>query len=168
MRQYKFQRLKDWWSNLAVREQQTVMVGGIVVFVFVVYQFIWSPLTDHVLTLRKQIQTQQQVLTWMRTVDKNIQAIEQQVRPATKALTPVALLSVLQVQVGKNGLVTQLADLKQTSNNTVEIQFQKAPFDQIVRLLTNVVTEQRVSIEQLSATADVSPGIVNAEIVFRQ
>jgi type II secretory pathway component PulM len=157
-------KLKNWWSNLKVREQQAIMIGGTVIGVFIIYQFIWSALVNHVAAMRHQIVTEQKELVWMQAADKEIQQIEGHSKNKGKSTTPVMLLSFLQKQINQTRLESQLSQLKQTSNDAVEMHFQKIEFDKFIRLLTIIIKEQPVSISQLSITAESAPGIVNADV----
>jgi general secretion pathway protein M len=153
--------MKEWWSQLALREKQAVLLGGTFVFIFILYQFIWSPLLGHLTEMRHSIEAQQKTLIWMRKADKEIQSLQKNNKVANKDASPVALLSSLQKQINQLGLGQSLAGLKQASTDTIEMHFQKVEFDQLVLLL------KQVSIVQLSAVAGSTPGMVDADLVVR-
>jgi type II secretory pathway component PulM len=165
--QARWSSVKEWWSHLAVREQQAVAIGGSLVTLFILYQLIWSPWLNHIDQMRKRILSAQKTLVWMRSADVAIKNIEKDSTQKSTSATPVELLSYLQEQINQSSLAPALKELKQSENDAVEIHFQKVSFDGLVKMLTKVVKEQPVYIAQMTATADNAPGIVNADVMLK-
>lgn len=160
-------KLKEWWLNLPLREKQGVMVGGSLLGIFIIYQFIWTPSLDRVIELRSRIARDQKMLVWMEAVDKEIQKNASESHNTVSSASPVTLLGTLQKQISNAGLDQSLTQLKQASNETVAMHFQKVDFDKLVQLLTTVLKESNVSISQMSAISDNSPGTVNADVMLK-
>jgi general secretion pathway protein M len=160
-------KMNEWWTSLALREKQAVSIGGSLLGLFIFYMAIWSPYLDRVDNMRQRIQTEQKTLSWMEAADKEIHKIENQSQQKSEAATPVVLLSYLQKQVTRTGLESSLSQLKQSSNDSIEMHFQKADFDKLVGMLISVAREQNIAISQMSATADNTPGMVAADVVLR-
>lgn len=159
-------KFNEWWRNLSLHEQRVVTIGAIIAAFLLFYLIIWEPYLGRLEMMRKQIQSEYKTLAWMQAADKEIDKLEKQTNKNATSLTPVALLSLLKKQVDEAGLTSAMAQLKQVSQNAVEIHFQKVAFDQMINLLIKIIKEQNVAISHLSATADASPGIVNADIVL--
>lgn len=160
-------KLKDWWARLALREKQAVIAGGSLLAIFIVYQGLWAPLLAQVADVRDRIQHDQQTLVWMQAAESVINKIELTTRNKNKPVPPVILLSILQKHIDSDGLASNLVQLKQASNETIEMHFQKMAFDKLMRLLINVSREQHVAITQLSVMAETTPGIVNADVTLK-
>lgn len=158
-------KLKEWWNALAERERRTLTIGGLLAALFLFYALIWSPYLNRVADLRKQILAQEKTLSWMQTADKEIRKLESEHTPKAEALSPVELLAYLQKQLTDSGLTA--AQLKQISNDSVQMQFQKVDFDRLIGFLIKVAQAQSVTITQMSAMADVSPGVVNADVTLK-
>lgn len=161
-----WQKVKEWWSNLSLREKQAVAAGGSLLGIFILYQFIWSPFLDNVASMRKRINSDQKLLVWMEEADKKIKKIEGETKTQGKMISPVVLLGLIQKQINSSGLERSLTNLKQASTNSIELQFQKVEFDKLIKLLTTIIKAHGVTISQMSVTAETAPGIVNAEIVI--
>lgn len=160
-------KIKEAWANLAPREKQAVSAGGAVLGLFIVYQWMWTPYLAGVDHLRKRINTDQETLLWMQAADKEIQTIEAQSKGKMSADSPVALLSQLQKKIHAAALDQYVTELKQATNNSIEIHFQKIEFEKLMSLLVNNSKQQNVSITQMTVTAlSNSPGMVNADIVI--
>jgi general secretion pathway protein M len=160
-------KIKEWWSTLSQREQQAVSLGSVAVGILLFYAIIWGPYLDRIDIMRKQIKSEQQMLAWMQAADKEIRLLENQTKNKNAVTTPVILLSVLQKQVDQAGLKDRLTGLKQASNDSVEMHFQKVEFDVLIQLLMDVLKTQNVSVTQLAVIAEATPGIVNADLFLK-
>lgn len=160
-------KAKEWWASLALREKQALAIGAVSLFIFIVYQGIWSPLVDQATSMRKRIVAQQKTVVWMQAADKALQKAEGEKSERKQSTSPVVLLAVMQKQINQAGLDAALTQLKQGANETVEMHFQKVEFDKLITLLMHTIKTQRVSLAQLSASAEGSPGIVNADIMLK-
>lgn len=160
-------KIQAWWMSLALREKQAISIGAALLVLFIVYQWIWSPYLEHVDTMRKRIISDQKTLSWMQTADKQIQSLETQGKSKTKSISPVALLSQMQKQINRSGLEQFLTQLKQTTNEAIEVHFQKIEFDKFIKMLASFMQEQDVTIVRMTITAN-TPGYVNADIVMKQ
>jgi len=150
-----------------LRDKQMTMLGGSLVSIFIVYQCLWSPYTSYVQDMRSRINKNQTLLEWMLAADNVIQKKERKSVPQNKLTSPIILLGFLQKQIAHAGLEQNLVQLKQASNETIEMHFQKVDFDKLIRMLIVILREENVSITQLSALAEGAPGIVNSDIILK-
>ncbi|TAK75185.1 MAG: type II secretion system protein M [Gammaproteobacteria bacterium] len=157
---------KIWWFNLASRERQAVMWGGAMVGIFIVYQWIWTPLVDHVALLRNRIHADKATLVWMEAADEAIKKGERQGQKK-QATSAVVMLSELQKEINQAGLGQSLAQLRQSGDDSIEMQFQKVEFDRLMKLLISVLKTKNATITQLSAIPDNVSGMVNAEVIVK-
>lgn len=160
-------KVKEWWLHLNLREKQAVFFGSIIVAIFILYQFIWSPYLEKVADMRQRIVTQQKNLLWMQSADKEIRDLQKHATKQQAVVSPVIFMSVMQKQIDNTGLSQYLTQLKQSTNDAVEVHFQKVEFDKLISLLMTVVKEQQVAVTQMSVVADSTPGIVNADIILK-
>jgi general secretion pathway protein M len=160
-------KLKEWWLSLAIREQQALTIGGAALSIFIIYQFVWAPFTDHVSILRQQITSKEKLWAWMEKTDKQIQDVQSRTKGRGKVLSPVVCLSFLQKKIQQARLESHLSQLRQVSADSIEMHFQKVEFDKFIRLLTRVVMDQGIAVSQLSIRIESTPGIVTADVMFR-
>lgn len=160
-------KLKEWWSSLALREKQAVALLGAFLCIFMLYACIWAPLHNAVSVTRTRIATDQKTLIWMENADKEIKKIEGQSHNKGKSVTPVVLLGELQKQIAQAELEQQLTQLKQITNDSVEMHFQKVEFDKVIALLATITKEENVTITQMSAIAEKAPGLVDVDVTLR-
>lgn len=161
-------KLKDWWNNLSLREKRVVLIGAILVAVFILYAGIWMPYINYIDGMRDKINQNQKLLAWMQNADQELKKYNKQDNATKQAtLNPVALLGIIQKQIDKSGLSSSLKQLKQASNETIEIHFEKVNFDKLMHLLIALSKEQTVTLDQLTTTAVGSDGLVNVDVLIR-
>lgn len=158
-------KFKEWYAALQPRERKMVNIGSGVVVVAIFYLGIWSSFLNRVDNLRTSMDKDLKTLAIMQGLDKQLQAVEGG-GEARSALTPVALLALLQQQVKQAGIKDALSDLKQDTNDSIQMQFKNVSFDQLMKLLIDVIKNNRVTISQFSAQATATPGLVNASVAI--
>lgn len=161
-------KFKEWWANLAQREKQAVTIGGSLLVLFIVYQWMWSPYLNHIATMREKITSDQKTLLWMQSADQVIRKAESKSITKNKPVSLVVFLSQMQKQVKQSGLEPFLTQLKQSSNESVEVRFQKVEFEKLIKFLATVMKTYPVSISHITLVATDASGYVNADIVIKQ
>jgi type II secretory pathway component PulM len=159
--------IKEWWSNLALREKQAVMIGSSLLGLFILYSGIWSPFLNYIDSMRTRIVSEQKTLNWMQTADAEIAKMKDHSGAKAKSVTPVVMLSLLQKQVTHDGLGPYMSQLKQTSNESIQMHFQKVEFDKLMAMLTTILKEQNVTISQMAVSAESTLGVVNADVTVK-
>ena len=166
MRAY-FLKTKEWWGNLKEREKKMLIFGAFFLGLFIFYEGIVSPFFHHLGALRERIKTNSALLVFMQSTDRAIQKTETQLKVQNQATTPLALISFLQKEMNREGLLKNLTQLKQANSDSVLLHFQEIEFDRFIDLLTSVIKAEKVLVTQLSVVAEGTPGIVNVDVVLR-
>lgn len=162
-----WQKLKEWWASLTLRDKRIILIGGILASSAIIYLWIWLPVLEKVESQRKRIEADATLLVWMQAADKEIKKLESRGTKKTAALSPVSFLSYVQTKIKEVDLSQSLTQLRQVSNETIAMRFQKVDFDQAIRLLIAIVKEQNVSIVQLSAVAEKISGTATIDVVIK-
>ena len=158
-------KINEWWIQLGLRERRMVLLGSVVLSVFIIYEWIWSPFLEYVNQMRNRMVTEQKTLNWMQAADKQIQKLGKSSQ--TKLNSPVQLLSHIQKQINHAHLDSYLTLLKQDSKESVSIHFQRVEFESLMNLLIVMMKEKQIIISRLTLTAVDMPGYVNADIVVK-
>ncbi len=157
---------KGWWSQLKLREQQALMLGACAIAIFMLYEFVASPILTHLSIMRQRIVSEQKKLVWMQSADRTLQQMQGQHRIRNEITSPVMLMGLLQKKIDDAKLATLLTQLKQTSNESVQMNFQKIDFDKLIALLVAITKEYQISITEMNVMTENSPGVVSAEVVL--
>lgn len=165
MKEY-WNKLKEWHSRLEPREQRMVNIGGTALAAAILYFGIWSPFLTRVDNLRTTIAGEQKTLAWMKDAEDKIKQFSSENNPDRKNVTPVALLSELQDAVNQAGMKDAMTQMKQASNESVQMEFKNVSFDQLMKLMINVLKTNQVTITQFNANALTTPGMVDAGIII--
>ena len=87
------QAILDFWAKREKREQQTLVIGGGVVGLLLIYAILISPLFQHLSDLRDTIAHDEKTLAWMRGMDNAIAQYADQPIQTQKQLTTVDALA---------------------------------------------------------------------------
>lgn len=158
--------MKEWWINLSLREKQYVSLGTVAVLILLFYSLIWSPLSNKVISMRGQIQRNEQLLAWIQTADKQIQLVEKNLQQSASS-SSTSLLSTTQNLINESTLSSQLSQLRQADSDSVQLSFKQVDFDKLIAWLAETSKTQRFVVSQLTVTPSPSPGIVSAELTLK-
>lgn len=161
------EKFKAWFSKLSLREKQAVSIGSVLLGIFIIYEAIWSPYLNHIQNMRQRIIAEQKNLLWMQSADK---VLDKMNHSATKTppVSVVVFLSQMQKHIDQAGLASFLTQLKQSTNDSIEMHFQKVEFNKLMAFMIDVMQQRPVLVLQFSVTTAGSPGIVNADLVMSQ
>lgn len=163
----KLQRISNWWMSLGLREQRSLLIGAIFLVLFFSYSFVWKPIQDQSVNLRKKIVEQEKTLQWMQHMDaKLITASRHSGRQAQSIPSPVVLLGLLQKEIENADLAQSLTQLKQSSNEMLEMHFQKVSFDALIKLFIRMKQRYAIEIDHITLTALSVAGTVNADLTL--
>jgi type II secretory pathway component PulM len=103
---------------------------------------------------------------WMIDSDKRIQQLESHNTQApTKTLS--SLLSRVQTDLNQNPLQKNIAQLQQADNDSIEIRFQHANFDNILRWAITLCRQQQLTVTDMMITPGTAAGIVDATLKLK-
>lgn len=169
--QEQWLKIKTTWLGLSERDQRISVLCSVCLLLFFVYIMIWQPINNATYVLRKKLVAEQQTLAWMKATDKELRKVEASKRNTPsegKATSLVLLMSVIQKQMNQAGLEQYLTQMKQVSNRSIEMHFQRAEFDKLLKSLIVLINEQNITIERMSVVNTDTLGIINADILLTQ
>ena len=159
--------MKEWWHNLSLREKQTLTLGILAVIIFLIYALIFAPLDNKATSLRNKIKHNQELLSWMQKTDQQIKSAEKTLQKKSTDINTGSLLTIVQQQINKTPLVSNLAQLRQADNDSVQLSFTNVDFDKLVVWLTALWQEHGLMVSQMTTTAGTPPGIVTADLILK-
>lgn len=157
--------MKEWWINLNIREKQALLIGGTIVLFFLLYEITLSPLSNYNASLRDEIHHNQKLLSWMEEADQHIQATEKMLHK-NNSKNSAALLSLAQKEIAQSPFANNLGQLGQSENNSVQITLQKVKFDELMKWLTLNWQKNGLTVTQITAAPNGSPGVIDTTIVI--
>lgn len=157
--------MKEWWNNLSIRERQVVFFGSIAIFLILIYLILWQPFTNKIDNLRSQITKNKNLLIWMQSADKQMQTIVKESQTKTSKNNG-SILGVVQSDINKSALKSNLTQLKQAENDTVQVTFQKVGFDNLMKWLIHLWQQDGLTVLQATITPGDSLGVVSADLIL--
>lgn len=157
--------MKEWWQNLALREKQILALGGFVVALFVLYEIIWSPFTNKIDNMRASVADNQKLLAWMQNADEIMQSLTKSAK--TKSQQTGSLLGLMQSEINKSPLGRHVTQLRQSENDSVQMNLQKVNFDQMISFITDLSNRYGLVTSQITVTPTQTPGEVMADVIIK-
>lgn len=152
--------MKRVWQNLSFREKKAAFIGGTVLGCFILFS-AWEFLANQVSDLREHVTHNQKLLTWMQQADTELQKAH--VSSNSHTANP---MTAVQTAINQSTLTTHVNQLKQSDNNSIQLNFKEANFDAIIQLLTQLSQQQQLNVKQAQFTNSKTPGIVNASLTL--
>ena len=157
--------MKEWWHALSLRDKRILCLGGFIIAAILFYEGVLHPLITKNQSLHQQIQTNKQLIVWMRAIHQEIYTLEK--KPTTHFVGHSAL-SVLQDELKKSNLLDAITELKQAENNAVKLNFQAIYFDRLMTWIIKMYKEQGFVVVQMEVSPHTSLGMVNGTMVLRE
>jgi type II secretory pathway component PulM len=169
MRELKeVQKIKVWWSRLNLREQKLLIRGGIslglLIICLIFFYLIYVKLDD----LKENISDQKALLSWMQTAVPEIQGLRQSAGQR-QSIPSGSLLTFVEQTLKQTNLSKALTTLEKSpdeNQESVQLDFDKVSFDDLMTWLIKFWREYNITITQFSATRGSDKGFVQANIVI--
>lgn len=153
--------MKSYLNSLNERDKWLLIVGGIVVFFYLYYLLLYSPLSNAVELKTKQLTEKTQTLDWM----KSIQTEAKNTKPK-QAITDNQLLTLLDAQLKENKTLTFAYQIQQTGSGDIQLSFNEVPFTLFVSWLSKLNENYTIHIKQFSVDPTPTPGVVKLMIIL--
>lgn len=136
--------MKQWWLNLAVREQRILLLGTASVLFALLYWAGWAPLQQHLQHSRQQVQQLQQQLNWMRQQAPLLSQLKQ-----TAPINAAANVDIASALTASSQ--TQQLTLKriQPQGDNAMVELDIVGFDQLVSWLDLLEQQYGITPQQI-------------------
>jgi len=142
--------LREHWDNLADRERRAVSIGGVLVFILLVYLLLWLPLSDAVANNQMNVKTQRALLQYLQNANEKIQTLKAQGIQLNNTDSG-DLLTITEKTLSSQQLSLYLKQVQQPKQNQLTLTFQQVPFDKMMEWLSGLTNTQGVDVMQFSA-----------------
>jgi len=148
------------WQQLSLRDQAMLVLLGVAVAIYLLYQLAWRPLA----AANSQLQTQNAAATQsLGTVTRlAAQYRELQRSSAQNQSQGQNLAQVVDQTVAANNL--HMSRFQPGSSGDVQVRLDNAPFDQVLRWLNQLEAAHSVTIKELAVAPGSASGLVNVSV----
>ena len=158
--------MMNYWQNLQAREQRTLLIGGVAALLLLIYTLILDPFSQEMARMEQSVAADRELLAWMEQSAQQVKAMRGN-GGGGKSGKGGSLLSLVDASAKKNGLGGALKQVKPEASG-VRLRFEQASFDDIVRWLGRLGSEQGVGVTSLTLERLPAPGQVNATVVLER
>ncbi len=160
--------MKDWWNNMETREQRFVVMAAIVVFIFLAYLLIWSPLVEARNNKRQYVENQQQLLSWMTTKSNEVKQIKLTNPNLLKKDSKRSLLAIVDSLSKQMGLRVAINRIEPDGPHNTTIWIEEMNFDALITMLGELDKRSNVKVKEANVTKLEKPGVVKAKITLKR
>ncbi len=135
------------------QEQKYIILLIVVAIFFVGYKFIWQPIANKNYKLKLEIQNKVDLLSWMKGREGAIDLL----RAAPKInenQKNISIISAVTKELEQQKLSQLKHDISQSDQSSVTLTFSEAPFDDIMRLITELRKNYDIIVKNLTAVKD--------------
>ncbi|MCC5791533.1 MAG: type II secretion system protein M [Legionellaceae bacterium] len=152
--------IREYWNQLAERDQWALLIGGISLTLLMLYQLIYSPLSDALSVQTQQLQEKHATLRWMQSVRGQVQAGHS----TQQRLNTSKLLAVINQQLGSGDLKPFPFQLQQGGNAEIQLAFEQVPATFFMQWLWQLHQNYTFNIKQLQIDNLAEAGMVKVNL----
>ncbi|MDX1900703.1 MAG: type II secretion system protein GspM [Gammaproteobacteria bacterium] len=152
--------MKLQWQTLSLREKKAAIIGGLALACLILFA-TWEMLANQISDLQENVAHNKTLLAWMQQADAELKKTH-----LSTGSHPANPMTLVQTAINQSSLATHVNQLKQTDNNSIQLNFKDASFDDIIQLLTHLWQESQLIVTQAQMANNKDPGIVNASITL--
>jgi general secretion pathway protein M len=160
--------MKQWFGNLAPREQLLVSLAAVLTVIVLVYLLVWLPLETANSRLESRVESQREIVSELRQLQGRVPAPSG--GSGTRAPTEAgqSLVVVVDSTVRQRGLGTTLKRSQPTGADSIRVVFENASFDTLVGWLGQLANGHAIRIDSASFSNRPEPGRVDATLTLRR
>lgn len=155
----------EYWNKLQGGEQRTLLIGGVAALLLLLYGLVIDPFSQELKRLEQSVAADRELLAWMEQAAQQVKTLRGS--GGAKRGNGQSLLSLVDASAKKNGLGGALKQVRPEGNG-VRLRFEQASFDDMVRWLGRLGSEQGVGVLSLNLERLETPGTVNATVVLER
>ena len=155
-----------WWNQLSARDRRILVIGSIIVAIFLIWSFVWHPLSAEQDRLTMRLDSAKRDLAFVRVAEAEVDRLRNAGVRTRADRQGKSLLALADVSARGAGLEGVLKRLEPVGSNSVRASFEFASFDQIIDWVENLARDYGVQITDFSADRVDATGLVNARITL--
>lgn len=156
--------MKQYWANLQPRERHTLLGGGIVLALILVYALVVDPFQQALAGLQQSVATQEETLAWMRQASAEIKRLRA-ATPGARRVSGQSLMSLIDASARSTGLSGAIKQIRPEGQG-VKVRLEEVAFDDMLRWLDQLQRNHGVSLGSLVMERLAQPGRVNASVTL--
>ncbi|OGV30942.1 MAG: hypothetical protein A3E88_00755 [Legionellales bacterium RIFCSPHIGHO2_12_FULL_35_11] len=154
--------INEHWQKLNDREQKFAKIGIIIVFIYIFYALIYSPLSSSVKQKKQFLQEQKEVYLWMKNAS-NIHKLAEK-NPSAIKLNNISAVSQ---NLKSTNLKKFSPHLMQTNDGEINLSFEKVPYNEFLVWLWKISSKNGILIKDIDIVSKSNEdGYVSVKLLF--
>lgn len=163
--------MQEWFAKLEFREKMLVMLAGIFVVFFILFQWIWSPIHSANKEIISNIQSAQQTLLLLEQAKPLIKLAAQN-NNVSMAATPITdegdIFSTVDHYFQQIRLKKFIQNFTGQGQNQVSMELKGMPFDRLMAALVQLWQQKKIKVIGINLTPAATEGTVNGQLRLQQ
>ena len=157
--------MRAWWDGLEERERLVLLVGGVIAAVIIVWAAIWNPLFGGTAKLMDEVASKERLLAELTRLEATTAGTS---APQSSTGRGGSLVVVVDQTIRTQGLGATLKRNQPNGADGINLTFQAASFDTLIRWLAQLNREHGIFVQSASFSEARQPGLVNSTLVLRR
>lgn len=162
--------MNAWWAGLSQRERRITVIGGIAVFVTVIYLLVIEPFVKHVGELNASVEDKTELLQWMKASEQQVATLRSNSGGSINRTNSGggSLLALVDQTAKRSKLGSAIKRVEPEGSVGVRLWLEQASFDNVLLWLAQIRQSHGVEVNRISIEQPDGPGIVNARISLQR
>ncbi len=155
-----------WWNQQSLRDRRVLVIGAVIVAIFLIWSFVWHPLSSEMDRLTTQLDNARRDLAFVRVAEAEVTRLRSAGVRSRADRQGKSLLALADVSARGAGLEGVLKRLEPVGSNSVRASFEFVSFDALMAWVENLARDYGVQITDFSVDQVDATGLVNARITL--
>lgn len=156
--------MRAWWDGLQDRERLVLLAGGVTAGIIILWAAVWNPLFVGTAQLTDEVASKERLLAQLTRLEATVGTSA----PTRAAGRGGSLVVVVDQTIRTQGLGASLKRNQPNGADGINLTFQAASFDTLIRWLTQLNRDHGISVQSASFSEARQPGLVNSTLVLRR
>ena len=157
--------MKQRWQQLSTREQVFIGVAGAITVIALFFVLLWTPFTNKISKMQKNIKSDQKLLAWMEAKTPLITRLRK-TGNSKHVDSQKPILTIIENSFKLNGITITASELSRVDKDTVQLSFKETSFNAIIRWYQAVSKKHPITAKNVSIKASDEPGVVTASFTL--
>ncbi|MGJ8669433.1 MAG: type II secretion system protein GspM [Oceanococcus sp.] len=157
--------MREWFSNLAPREQWMVGAAAVVLVLMIYFLMVWEPLSKTSARLDQDIVNARELVIYMQKARKDVAQLGGSAarKPSNNGRS---LLAQVDSSGKRSGVANHIKRIQPEGQNQVRLWLEDAPFEALMNWLNQLQQKQGIVLENGSLDRDDKTGTVKARLTL--
>ena len=157
--------MREWFDNLAPREQWMVSAAGIVLAIMLYFLMVWEPLSKSSQRLDNDIADARDLLVYLQKARVEVRQLGGAAAGPARS-SGRSLLAEVDSSGKRSGVAKHIKRIQPEGQTRVRLWLEDAPFEALITWLNQLQQQQGIQVENGSLDRDKKQGTVKVRLTL--